>query len=383
MKNKIVFIVIIALALTILVSYTMLFDGNPFLQDLKMANDEYKIAKSVDYDAQKAEYEQLLSQIQVIESEIMELEASLKNAEAERAQKIIELRQQKLAELASKEEALRDKIDDIENLIRLEMANRPVDPVYATSTSDMIFAMTLDGINHTSSDVVSFIGENSKDGNYTIKFVGYADALVEILDNVTNNLRRYNISIGHCSFRQVYQCYNNMRPWDQATLLDWFNKQYVNGSGGLGTIEGGYVIDGLTPSGVMGGNPVLTLTEQKDKDLADSQAIFDEKVAEIEAERIAALLEAYRSVEGGKVDDLVESLNLYYNKMIENEETAKMVRDRNIIKTYNDRLDALDIEPPVDIDGDGEVDVIIDDSIADPDLLLYTLDITFNVYTGK
>ena len=264
MKQKMIGILAIVGALTLVVAYLLLFQpqeamdpstGFPtgekvsIFTEWKNAKEEYDLVKDVDYEAQKNEYDRLSSLLSFVEAEISDLQAKMINIESERAQKELQLRQEKTAEINKKANEYRAQISTLE----YQIANKKQDIVpptveeekYLTSTSDVIYSLMLKSLEGTTSDVVTFVGVNGQDGKYTVKLVGYFDTLSEVMDNLTANMEAYGISVGHCSLRQIYACYNNMRPWDKTTLLNWFNNSYVTGSGNIESVDGGYIVNGI------------------------------------------------------------------------------------------------------------------------------------------
>ena len=387
MRNKSLFILILIAAITIFLSYTFLFQpqetvdpntGFPtgttesIFAKLKTSYDAYKLIKDVDYEAQRVESERLKSQLTFVESEIRELEASLLNIEAERAEKEILLRQEKTNEINQKANDLRQQIQTLQ--YQISQKGDVTLPDTSTSnkvaSSDMIYSFLLDGMKDTTTAVVTFVGEKSHDGYYTVKLVGYLDSLVEALDNITANMDDYGVSIGHCSLRQIYSCYNQMRPWDQATLLKWFNSNYVTGSGQIGTITGSSIMSTIATNGILGPDTVASLTRAKNKDIEEIEKVYEEKIKLIEAERQDAIIAAYKG-EPTKIQALLQSIKEYYDAKVLEERELCEAEKAVVMKTYNERVAVI-----------GSV-IQNESGMGNPDLLIYTLDITISVNTGK
>ena len=182
----------------------------------------------------------------------------------------------------------------------------------------------------------------------------------------------YNISIGNLSLRQIYTCYDNMREWDKISLLEWFENQYVTGSGGIGSIEGGYIIDGVKLSGLIGQETVKALMAAKEAAIEENKVKYDEIISNIEMQRLDSIMEAYNGAATGvtpdKIEALVNSLNDYYDQKVEETKAECAAEEAAIAKSYDDRIAALEKD-------------VSDEAfnLADPDMLIYTLDITFAV----
>lgn len=389
MKQKIIGILALVGALTLVVAYFLLFQptevhdpqtGFPtgetvsIFQELKDAKEAYDLVKDVDYEGQKNEYDRLNSQLSFVESQISELEANLVNIESERAQKELALRQEKTEEINKKANEYRTKISQLEYQIankrqELTPETNPGTNSYLTSTSDLIYSLMLESLEGTTTDVVTFVGSNAQDGKYTVKLVGYFDSLSEVMDNLTANMDAYNVSIGHCSLRQIYACYNNMRPWDKTTLLNWFDNTYVTGSGNIGTVDGGYIVNGININGILGSDTIESLTAAKDKDIKEIRDFYQIQIDKIEAERIESIIAAYKGTDQEKVNALLTALQAHYDSRVAAVRAECSAKEAEIMKTYNDRVAAL--ESPSISDETG---------LGNPDLLIYTLDITFSVY---
>ncbi len=384
MRNKSLFILVLVTAVTFLAAYMMLFEPkakidpntgfeteetSTIFDDLKVAHDKYSELNEVDYEAQEDEYKQLGSKLNFINDEIKVLQAQLKNIESEHAQKEDLLRQEKTDELNKKANELRAKIADLENKIDVEKDNIPEQEKHLVSSSDLIYSLLLRGVEHTTSEIVTFVGANANDGLYTVKLVGYIDSLSEALDNITANLAPYDISIGNCSFRQVYSCYNNMRPWDRVTLLNWFENNYVTGSGSTGSVSGGFVVDGIRVSGVLGEDTIKILEDCKLRDIEAAKLEYQQLLELIESERIEAIVAAYKGLDQNKVNSLINALNAYYDQKKVDTQLELDAKLEQITKDYDYRIESL-THPPVDGDS----------TLANPDILIYTLDITFSVY---
>jgi hypothetical protein len=228
----------------------------------------------------------------------------------------------------------------------------------------------LQGLDGTTSDIVKFVGAESKNGNYTIKFVGYLDSLTEALDNITSQLEDYNVSVGNYSLRQIYFCYDNMRPWDQTTLLNWYNNEYVSGSGEIGKTDGSYIIDGISINGILGENTIESLARERDKNIEEVRAFYNARIDAITADMIAAINGAAEGgvIDPSKVHTLQNAIESHFKSRIDAEKAACAVKEEAIWKTYNDRVDSI---------GNPSSGDNLD--LGNPDLLLYTLDITFSV----
>lgn len=391
MKNKIIGILVLVGALTLAVAYLLLFQPKEVLDEntgwptgetisifteFKTAKEEYDLVKDIDYEEQKNEYDRLNSKLAFVESQISELEANLVNIKAERAEKELALRQEQTAIINEKANAYREQISKLEYEIANKQPDAPSNPnnpnTYLDATSDVVYSLMLQGLEGTTSDMVTFVGVNAEDGKYTVKLIGYFDSLTEVMDNITNNMDAYNISIGHCSFRQIYSCYNNMRPWDKITLLNWFNNSYVTESGGIGTVTGGYIVNGINVNGVLGADTIESLTKAKDKDIEEIQAFYQEMIDALEAERVDALIAACQGTDQDKVAALLAALNDYYDGRVAEVRAECEKKEAEILKTYNDRVAALQNPPAA---GGTE--------LGNPDLLIYTLDITFSVNAEK
>lgn len=388
MKQKMIGILAIVGALTLVVAYLLLFQpqeaidpGTGFptgetvsiFTEWKNAKAEYDLVKDVDYEAQKNEYDRLSSLLSFVESEISDLQAKMINIESERAQKELQLRQEKTEEINKKANEYRAQISTLE----YQIANKKQDIVpptvedekYLTSTSDVIYSLMLKSLEGTTSDVVTFVGVNGQDGKYTVKLVGYFDTLSEVMDNLTTNMEAYGISVGHCSLRQIYACYNNMRPWDKTTLLNWFNNSYVTGSGNIENVDGGYIVNGININGVLGADTIDSLTAAKDKDIKEVRDFYQVKIDKIEAERVEAIIAAYKGTDQDKVNALLMALQAHYDARVAEVRAECESKEAEIMKTFNDRVAALEAPPSSD-----------DVGLGNPDLLIYTLDITFSVF---
>ena len=388
MKRKIIGILAIVGALTLVVAYLLLFQpqeaidpGTGFptgekvsiFTEWKNAKAEYDLVKDVDYEAQKNEYDRLSSLLSFVESEISDLQAKMINIESERAQKELQLRQEKTEEINKKANEYRAQISTLEYQIankKQDIVPPPVeDEKYLTSTSDVIYSLMLKSLEGTTSDVVTFVGVNGQDGKYTVKLVGYFDTLSEVMDNLTANMEAYGISVGHCSLRQIYACYNNMRPWDKTTLLNWFNNSYVTGSGNIENIDGGYIVNGININGVLGADTIDSLTAAKDKDIKEVRDFYQIKIDKIEAERVEAIIAAYKGTDQDKVNALLIALQAHYDARVAEVRAECESKEAEIMKTFNDRVAALESPPSSE-----------DVGLGNPDLLIYTLDITFSVF---
>lgn len=384
MRNKSIFILILIAAATFLIAYFMLFQPEHVIDPntgwetdetvtifsrLSEAKKKYDELNKIDYDEQEQLYNQLGSQLSFVNDEIKVLKAQIKNVESEHALKENQLRQEKTEELNKKAMELREKIIELEQKLQFESENAPERDEHLISSTDLIYSLLLDGVENTTAEVVMFIGDGGDQGLYTVKLVGYIDSLSEALKNITDNMESYDISIGHCSFRQVYACYNNMRPWDRITLLNWFDNNYVTGSGGMGSVSGGYVVDGIKVSGILGDDTIEILENAKIRDVETVKLECQEMLDKIEKERIDAIIAAYRGVDQNKVNALIAALNEHYDNRIVETKAERDARIEFITNEYDQRINAL--KNPT-VEGDT--------SIANPDLLIYTLDITFSVY---
>lgn len=376
MKSKSILIIALAAILTLFVVYTALYEDNTMFDDLKTANENYDIANAVDYEAQKIESNRLKSEIEYVESEITVLQANIKNIEAEHAQKVIELRLEKTKEISEKATALRSQITELNHKIDMAEDEKVDDELYLDSSSDVIYSLLLNSTDKTAVDIVTYFAQYADNGLYTVKFVGYIDALSSVMDRLTINGERYNISIGNFSLRQIYNCYDNMRPWDKTSLLDWFDNKYVSGSGGVGSIEGGYIIDGIKLSGLIGQETVEALKQAKLEAIQENKLKYDAIIANIETERMNSIKEAYNALQDGvdieKVEALVLSLHEYYDKKVDNTKQECLDVENAIIKDFDERIAAISKTP-----SDEEF------NLANPDLLIYTLDITFAVHSDN
>lgn len=373
MRSKSFIIVFLAAAIMLLGVYIFLFEDNTLFQDLKTANTNYDSASSVDYEAQKVENNRLQGEIEFVQSEITVLNANLKNIAAEHSQKEIDLRLEKTQEISQQANSLRQQISELENKIQILEDQQYEDELYQESSSDLIYALLLDCTEDTAVDIVTYFADQSDKGYYTVKLVGYIDSLSEVMDNIIASGADYNISIGNMSLRQIYSCYDNMRPWDKATLLDWFKNQYVTGSGNIGSIEGGYVIDGIKLSGLIGQETINALKVAKQAAIDENKVKYDGIIAEIEKQRLQSIMEAYNGSADGittdKIEALVASLNAYYDRRVADTRAECTEKEAQIAKNYDDRISAL------------EKDFVDEEfNLADPDMLIYTLDITFKVH---
>lgn len=388
MRDKMIAVLALLGIVTLLGAYLLLFQpedvidpvyGLPtgekvsIFNQFSEAKDAYDQVKDINYEEQKTEYDRLNSQIAFVESTIHALNASLVNIEAELSEEEFKLRQEKTEEINKKAGELRTEVTMLEKQIADKRAEQApvVTPgnTYLTSTSDVVYSLILAGLKGVTSDIVTFVGVNADQGYYTLKMVGYFDSLAEVLDNLTVNLEDYGVSIGHCSLRQIYSCYQNMRPWDKTSLLSWFEQKYVTGSGQLGEVDGGFIVNGITMNGILGGDTAESLAEAKDKDIKEIRAFYQEKLDKVEAERIDAIIAAYKGTDADKVNALLASLQTHYNTRVAEINAECKSKEDEILKTYNDRLAALDAPPSEE-----------DMNIGNPDLLIYTLDITISVY---
>ena len=384
MRIKSLFTLFLVAVVCILIAYFTLFEPKPELDPstgfetgntitifdtLKESYEKYSELNEVDYDAQEDEYKQLGSKLNFVNDEIKVLKAQLKNIESEHAQKEDQLRKDKTDELNKKANELRAKITDLENKIDTEKGNAPEQEKHLVSSSDLIYSLLLKGVEHTTSEIVTFVGANGDKGLYTVKLVGYIDSLSEALDNITTYLAPYDVSIGNCSFRQVYSCYNNMRPWDRVTLLKWFENNYVTGSGSTGSVSGGFVVDGIRVSGVLGDDTIQILEDCKLRDIENTKLEYQKLLELIEKERVDAIIAAYKGLDQSKVNSLINALNEYYDAKIAATQLELAGKLEQIAKDYDYRIESL-TNPPATGDA----------TLANPDILIYTLDITFSVY---
>lgn len=374
MRSKGYIIIFLAAVIMVAGVYLFLFEDNTLFTDFKSANTEYNEALSVDYDAQRVENNRLQGEIDFVQSEITVLNANLKNIAAEHSQKEIELRLEKTQEISNQATSLRQQISDLENRIQILEDQQYEDELYQESSSDIVYSLLLDCTEDTAVDIVTYFADKSEQGYYTVKFVGYIDSLSYVMDKVAEVGTDYNISIGNLSLRQIYLCYDNMRSWDKATLLKWFENQYVTGSGGIGSIEGGYVIDGIKLSGLIGQETVNALKIAKQNAIDENKIKYDEIIASLEEQRLKSIMEAYNGSSEGvsqdKIDALVASLNDYYDQRVADTRRECAEKEAEIAKNYDDRISALEQDIV-----DGEF------NLADPDMLIYTLDITFAVHS--
>lgn len=372
MQTKSILVVVLVALVMLLAVYGFLFQNNTLFADLKTAQENYKSANAIDYESQKVENNRLKGEIEFVQSEITVLNANLKNIAAEHSEKEIALRLEKTNEISRQASALRDQISDLEIKIQLLKDQMQEDDLYKESSSDLIYSMLLDCTDNTPVDVVTYFANNSDKGLYTVKLVGYIDSLSDVLDNLIENGMEYNISIGNLSLRQIYTCYDNMREWDKISLLEWFENQYVTGSGGIGSIEGGYIIDGVKLSGLIGQETVKALMAAKEAAIEENKVKYDEIISNIEMQRLDSIMEAYNGAATGvtpdKIEALVNSLNDYYDQKVEETKAECAAEEAAIAKSYDDRIAALEKD-------------VSDEAfnLADPDMLIYTLDITFAV----
>ena len=372
MQTKSILVVVVVALVMLLAVYGFLFQDNTLFADLKTAQENYKSANAIDYESQKVENNRLKGEIEFVQSEITVLNANLKNIAAEHSEKEIALRLEKTNEISRQASALRDQISDLEIKIQLLKDQMQEDDLYKESSSDLIYSMLLDCTDNTPVDVVTYFANNSDQGLYTVKLVGYIDSLSDVLDNIIENGMEYNISIGNLSLRQIYTCYDNMREWDKISLLEWFENQYVTGSGGIGSIEGGYIIDGVKLSGLIGQETVKALMAAKEAAIEENKVKYDEIISNIEMQRLDSIMEAYNGAATGvtpdKIEALVNSLNDYYDQKVEETKAECAAEEAAIAKSYDDRIAALEKD-------------VSDEAfnLADPDMLIYTLDITFAV----
>ena len=372
MQTKSILVVVLVALVMLLAVYGFLFQNNTLFANLKTAQENYKSANAIDYESQKVENNRLKGEIEFVQSEITVLNANLKNIAAEHSEKEIALRLEKTNEISRQASALRDQISDLEIKIQLLKDQMQEDDLYKESSSDLIYSMLLDCTDNTPVDVVTYFANNSDKGLYTVKLVGYIDSLSDVLDNLIENGMEYNISIGNLSLRQIYTCYDNMREWDKISLLEWFENQYVTGSGGIGSIEGGYIIDGVKLSGLIGQETVKALMAAKEAAIEENKVKYDEIISNIEMQRLDSIMEAYNGAATGvtpdKIEALVNSLNDYYDQKVEETKAECAAEEAAIAKSYDDRIAALEKD-------------VSDEAfnLADPDMLIYTLDITFAV----
>ena len=372
MQTKSILVVVVVALVMLLAVYGFLFQDNTLFADLKTAQENYKSANAIDYESQKVENNRLKGEIEFVQSEITVLNANLKNIAAEHSEKEIALRLEKTNEISRQASALRDQISDLEIKIQLLKDQMQEDDLYKESSSDLIYSMLLDCTDNTPVDVVTYFANNSDKGLYTVKLVGYIDSLSDVLDNLIENGMEYNISIGNLSLRQIYTCYDNMREWDKISLLEWFENQYVTGSGGIGSIEGGYIIDGVKLSGLIGQETVKALMAAKEAAIEENKVKYDEIISNIEMQRLDSIMEAYNGAATGvtpdKIEALVNSLNDYYDQKVEETKAECAAEEAAIAQSYDDRIAALEKD-------------VSDEAfnLADPDMLIYTLDITFAV----
>lgn len=372
MQTKSILVVVLVALVMLLAVYGFLFQDNTLFADLKTAQENYKSANAIDYESQKVENNRLKGEIEFVQSEITVLNANLKNIAAEHSEKEIALRLEKTNEISRQASALRDQISDLEIKIQLLKDQMQEDDLYKESSSDLIYSMLLDCTDNTPVDVVTYFANNSDQGLYTVKLVGYIDSLSDVLDNLIENGMEYNISIGNLSLRQIYTCYDNMREWDKISLLEWFENQYVTGSGGIGSIEGGYIIDGVKLSGLIGQETVKALRAAKEAAIEENKVKYDEIISNIEMQRLDSIMEAYNGAATGvtpdKIEALVNSLNDYYDQKVEETKAECAAEEAAIAKSYDDRIAALEKDVSDEVF-----------NLADPDMLIYTLDITFAV----
>lgn len=372
MQTKSILVVVLVALVMLLAVYGVLFQDNTLFADLKTAQENYESANAIDYESQKVENNRLKGEIEFVQSEITVLNANLKNIAAEHSEKEIALRLEKTNEISKQASALRDQISDLEIEIQILKDQLQEDDLYKESSSDLIYSMLLDCTENTPVDVVTYFANNSDQGLYTVKLVGYIDSLSDVLDNLIENGMEYNISIGNLSLRQIYTCYDNMREWDKISLLEWFENQYVTGSGGIGSIEGGYIINGVKLSGLIGQETVKALRAAKEAAIEENKVKYDEIISNIEMQRLDSIMEAYNGAATGvtpdKIEALVNSLNNYYDQKVEETKAECAAEEAAIAKSYDDRIAALEKDVSDEVF-----------NLADPDMLIYTLDITFAV----
>ena len=392
MRNKMLAALAIIGAITIVAAYLLLFQpedvidpiyGLPTGEKVSIfttameAWTQYDAAKEIDYDAQRIESEKLKGQIANTEAQIHELQADLVNVKAEHAEKEYQLIRKETERIESERISLEaEKFALMQELDDKRAEHTPVlppDKIFLSSSSDVVYSLLLESLKGTTSDVVTFVGTNAHDGYYTVKFVGYLDSLSELLDNITTNMEDYDVSIGHCSLRQIYSCYDNMRPWDKTSLLHWFKNSYVSGSGDQVNIDGGYIINGININGILGEDTKESLTAAKDKDVKEVMDFYQERLDKIEDDYFERILYIYRGQETGISQDKINA-SIAAALQIHDTRKAETIAERDakiaeIIKTYNDRIAALDNPPSSD-----------DMGLGNPDLLIYTLDITISVY---
>lgn len=387
MRSKSLLILVLVAVVSLVLSYSLFFKDEEIMDpstgfptgeysnaitQLKNAYDAYDAVASVDYEAQKTLSEQLKSQLSFVSNEISVLNANLINIESEHAQKESELRQEKTAELNEKINETRNKIKEVENKIAALEEEKVPDNVeiFLESNGALIYSKVLDSISNTTNKEVIFVGENSEDGLYTVKLVGYVDSLILALNNLESTLAPYDISFGNCSLRQVYACYDNMRPWDKASLLDWFKNQYITGGGGLGNVQSGVIVDGIQVSGALGNDTVEILKQIKENAILATEEEYTKKMNDLKAEKLAMMIAAYQGEDQNKINALLAEINDYYGKAMSDAEAEKIKKINEITTGYDDRIAALE-NPPSDSSNV---------ALANPELLIYTLDITFSVY---
>ena len=377
MRNKSIVIVAVVAVLMLVFMAMFLFDEetradfNIVFDNYEKTKQNHEDALATDYEAQRVEYGRLEDEKAFALSELTILEANLKNIQAEHQQKEHELRVEKTEEIRAKESALLDRITELEREIQSFDDKPVIEDNFMESSSDIIYSILLDSITDTPVDIVSYFANDSDKGLYTVKFVGYLDSLSNVLDALTENLVDYDVSVGNLSIRQIYACYSNMRTYDKTTLLEWFENQYVTQNGGIGSIEGGYTIDGVNLSGIIGADTIENLKAEKEKALAENNAKYDEQIQALEAERVAAIIEAYNGTDPAKVDALVSALHAHYDEKVAAVRAECNEKADAIAKEFDDRIAAIE---------QGIKDEEENFNLADPSMLFYTMDITFSVH---
>lgn len=378
MRNKSIAIVAVISILMLVFVAVFLFDEETrsgfdvMFDNYEKTKENHEIAFATDYEAQRVEYGRLEDEKSFALSELTILEANLKNIQAEHQQKEHELRVEMTEEVREKETVLLNRIAELEREIQSFDDKPEVEEDFMESSSDIIYSILLESITDTPVDVVSYFANDSDKGLYTVKFVGYLDSLSNVLDALTENLVDYDISIGNLSIRQIYACYSNMRAYDKTTLLEWFENQYVTQNGGIGSIEGGYTIDGVNLSGIIGADTIENLKAEKEKALAENNAKYDEQIRALENERVAAIIEAYNGTDPTKVDALVSALHAHYDEKISAVRAECATEAAAIAKEFDDRITAIE---------QGMKDEEENFNLADPSMLFYTMDITFSVHS--
>jgi hypothetical protein len=95
---------------------------------------------------------------------------------------------------------------------------------------------------------------------------------------------------------------------------------------------------------------------------------------------------AYKYPDKTKVSALLQDIKAYYDGLVADENAQRAIEEAGVLEIYNARVEALQ-KPVVEdnvVEGeegeDVEVEIPIDETLAHPELLIYTLDITFSVY---